>query len=220
MDDPDIFLTLTSSNKWGLAADSFRLPHNPSPVSREATPAESTCDKKLVNEPEYFHRIILRFGQGTNTKGRITFTSDPEKCDILLDTRRPRFYITFDNEQRPVIQDDSNNGIKVSYDGEAKDKRRNHFKWILFPRFETIKVTIPLRKQRELAFDVHLPQHYDTHRNEYKDNVKTFMSHAPQDHDVAFLNLALRSENTSFAPSESLSPTNRPIYLKGMLLDE
>ncbi|KIW24853.1 uncharacterized protein PV07_10541 [Cladophialophora immunda] len=221
MDDPNIFLTLTPCDKWGLTADSFRLPHNvaryvqPCPISRETTPGDSVHDETPVNELEYFHRIQLRFDQETKVKGRVTFGSDPELCDVLLDSRRPRFYITFDSKQRPVIWDDSNNGFTVSYDGQAKDERRNHFKWIFFTGYKTIRVTIPLRKERQLAFDVHLPPHYKTHREEYKNNVERFMADAPQDYDVAFDNLALRSEGPSFAPSESLSPTKRPIYLKG-----
>ncbi|KAK5187864.1 hypothetical protein LTR92_011846, partial [Exophiala xenobiotica] len=40
------------------------------------------------------------------------------------------------------------------------------------------------------------------------------MAGAPQPLEVAIDNLALRSQGTSFAPSESLSPTRRPVYLK------
>lgn len=44
------------------------------------------------------------------------------------------------------------------------------------------------------------------------------MAGAPPPHEVAFHNLALRSPGTSFAPSESLSPSKRPIYLKSKVL--
>ena len=69
MEDPNIFLTLTPDDKLGLAADSFRLPHNnaryvhPSPISRETTPGDTVYDETPVNELEYFHRLQLRFDQ-------------------------------------------------------------------------------------------------------------------------------------------------------------
>ncbi|KIW36762.1 hypothetical protein, variant 1 [Exophiala oligosperma] len=220
MDDPNTFLTLTPDDKWGLTIESFRLPHNigryvkPSPISRGTTPSEYGEDESPANELDYLHRIQLRFDQKTKVKGRVIFGSDPDQCDVLLESTRPRFYINFDSEQRPAIWDHSNNGLTVSYDGEAKDDLRHHFKWIFFPGYETIRVKIPLRKGRELAFHVHLPQHYMTNREDYKRNAKRFMDGSPPQHEMDFYNLALRSPGDSFAPSESLSPSQRPIYLK------
>ncbi|KAK5241681.1 hypothetical protein LTR40_013097, partial [Exophiala xenobiotica] len=139
--------------------DSFRLPHNadryvkPSPISRGTTPSEYGEDETPANELDYFHRIQLRFDQETKVKGRVTFGSDPDQCDVLLESSRPRFYISFDSEQRPAIWDNSNNGLTVSYDGEAKDDLRHHFKWIFFLGYQTIRVKIPLRNKRELAFN-------------------------------------------------------------------
>ncbi|KAK5188666.1 Protein kinase protein rad53 [Exophiala xenobiotica] len=153
----------------------------PSPISRGTTPSEYGEDETPSNELEYFHRIQLRFNQETKVKGRVTFGSDPDLCDVLIESTRPRFYISFDSEQRPAIWDDSNNGLIVSYDGQGKNDLRNHFKWIFFPEF---------------------------------------MAKAPPPHEVAFHNLILRSQGTSFAPSESLSPTRRPVYLKREELGE
>ncbi|KAK5259829.1 MAPK-activated protein kinase Srk1 [Exophiala xenobiotica] len=220
MDDLNIFLTLTPFDEWGLTIDSFRLPHNagryvkPSPISRGTTPSEYGQDETPASQLEDFHRIQLRFNQKTKVKGRITFGSDPDQCDVLLESTRPRFYVSFDSEQRPAIWDDSNNGLTVSYDGQGKNDLRNHFKWIFFPEYETIRVKIPLRNKRELALKVHLPQHYETHPTEYENNVKRFMANSPPPHEAAFHNLGFHSLGTSFAPSESLSPTKRPVYLK------
>ncbi|KAK5202348.1 Protein kinase protein rad53, partial [Exophiala xenobiotica] len=139
MDDLNIFLTLTPFDEWGLTIDSFRLPHNagryvkPSPISRGTTPSEYGQDETPASQLEDFHRIQLRFNQKTKVKGRITFGSDPDQCDVLLESTRPRFYVSFDSEQRPAIWDDSNNGLTVSYDGQGKNDLRNHFKWIFFP---------------------------------------------------------------------------------------
>ncbi|KIW36302.1 hypothetical protein, variant 3 [Exophiala oligosperma] len=220
MDELNTFLILTPFDEWGLTIDSFRLPHNadryvkPSPISRGTTPSEYGEDETPANELDYFHRIQLRFDQETKVKGRVIFGSDPDQCDVLLESTRPRFYISFDSEQRPAIWDNSNNGLTVSYDGEAKDELRHHFKWIFFPGYETIRVKIPLRNNRELAFNVHLPRHYETRPNEYNDNVERFMDGAPPSHEVDFYSLALGSPGDSFAPSESLSPSRRPVYLK------
>jgi serine/threonine protein kinase len=229
MADLNTILTLTPKDEFGLTADAFRLPHNisrylkPSAfmddgLSRETTPFDAGNNEPAVNDLEYFHRIRLSFDQETRVKGRVTFGSDPNRCDVLLASRRGQhytsglhFYVTFDDQQRPVIKDVSTNGLRVSYDGQAKYERRDHFQWIIFPKFETI--TVVLRKQG-LAFDIHLPKHYKTHPRKYKDNVKSFMTDAPQEHLVVFNNLALRSQDTSLAPSEILSPSKRPIYLE------
>lgn len=108
------------------------------------------------------------------------------------------------------------NGLTISYDGQAKDELRNRFEWIFFSEYRTIRVTLPLplRKQKELAFSVHLPKYDKIRRKEDRNNVKRFMDGAVQEHEVNFGNLALRSQGTSFAPSESLSPTKRPVYVK------
>ncbi|KAK5332353.1 Protein kinase protein rad53, partial [Exophiala xenobiotica] len=237
MEGPNVFLTLTPYDELGLALKAFRLPHNsvrymePSIYddgpSRETTPSYSVASETSVNELEYLHRIRLRFDHETKVKGRLTFGSDPARSDVLLTSKRRQygisgvhFYITFDAKQRPVIQDMSLNGLTVSYDGQAKDERRKHFHWIFFTGYREIRVTLPLPHNQELAFNVHLPQHYRTHRNEYENKVKRFMADAPLDHEIAFDNLALRSQSTSFAPSESLSPTKRPVYLKREKLGE
>ena len=232
MSDLNIFLTLTPNDKWGLAVDAFRLPHNDSRYvnptssmvdgpSRETTPGEFPDDEIPVNELDFFHRLQLRFDHETKVKGRVIIGSDPERCDVLLAPNVRQYgisgshcFITFDDQQRPVIRDMSKKGLTVSYDGQAKDERRNHFHWIFFPEYTAITVKLPLRNKQELAFDIHIPRHYKTHRMEYKTKVKRFMAGAPHEYEVAFENLALRSLGTSIAPSESLSPTKRPVYLK------
>jgi len=229
MDDLNTILTLTPADKLGLAFGAFRLPHNRSRYvkpsafmdnspSRETTPCESLDDDVPVDDSRYHHCIIMTFGQETRKEGRFTFGSDPDLCDVLLASKRGQhkisrrhFYITFDDQQRPVIIDNSTNGLTVSYDGQAENERRSHFHWIIFDNFK--KITVTLRKNG-LAFDIHLPQHYKTHREEYKNKVNIFTADAPSEHLLAFDNLALRSQGTSFAPSESLSPSKRPIYLK------
>lgn len=231
MEDPNVFLTLTPDDRWGLSADGFRLPHNsaryfePSAFddgpSRETTPSCSVHNETPVCELEYFHRVELRFDQDTKVKGRVSFGSDPARSDVLLTLKRGQygisgvhFCITFDDQQRPVIRDVSMNGLTVSYDGQAKGERRKHFQWILFPEYNEIGVTLPLQYNQELAINVHLPQHYRTHRKDYKNKVQGFMNGSSEDYEVAIDNLTLRSQNTSFAPSESLSPTKRPVYLR------
>ena len=50
--------------------------------------------------------------------------------------------MTFDHKRLPVLTDASTNGVIVSYDGQAKDERRNHFRLILFDRFDKINVEV------------------------------------------------------------------------------
>lgn len=231
MEDPNVFLTLTPDDRWGLSADGFRLPQNstryfePSTYddgpSRETTPSYSVVSETSVNELEYFHRLELRFDQDTKVKGRVNFGSDPARSDVLLTLKRGQhgissvhFCITFDDQQRPIIRDMSMNGLTVSYDGQAKDERRKHFQWIFFTGYKEIRVKLQVKHNQELAFLVHLPQHYMTHQAEYENKVKGFMNGASEDYEVAIDNLTLRSQNTSLAPSESLSPTKRPVYLR------
>lgn len=140
MDDLNVFLILTPFDEWGLTIDSFRLPHNAgryvkaSPISRGTTPSEYGQDETPANELEYFHRIMLRFDQETRVKGRVTFGSDPDQCDVLLESRRPRFYISFDSEQRPAIWDDSNTGLTVSYDGDCERRSSQSLQMDLLSR--------------------------------------------------------------------------------------
>lgn len=67
-------------------------------------------------------------------KGRIIFGSDPDRCDVLLASKRGdfmisglHFYVVFDDNQQLLIKDVSTYGLVVSYNGQAKDERRGHF---------------------------------------------------------------------------------------------
>ncbi|KAI4288913.1 MAG: hypothetical protein L6R35_001824 [Caloplaca aegaea] len=231
MDERAVFLTLTPSDNRGLGADAFRLLHNhsrylkPSPLrgddgsSREATPFNPSPEEDPLINLEEFHRIQLKFDQESKVKGRISFGSDPDRCDVLLTPKKGHygtsglhFYITFDDQQRPVVKDVSTNGLFVSYGSQAKDEPRNNFQWIIFPNFK--EITVRLGTKKGPSFDMRLPTHYQTHLDEYKNKAKRFMAGAPRDPLQAFNDLALRSADTSLALSEALSSTRRPVYLK------
>lgn len=188
MDDLDIILTLIPEDRCGLALDACRFPHNHSwyappsafiddgppsrdgRLSRETTPFGPTIDHPPVDEPDNLHclhRLVLPFNQKTKTEGRVTFGSDPALCDVLLTLRRGQhgtsgrhFYITFDHNKRPMIVDNSTNGLTVSYDKQAKYERRKHFRWIIFEDFK--KITVRLREDGA-AFTIKLPEAYKTH---------------------------------------------------------
>ncbi|OAG36035.1 hypothetical protein AYO21_09753 [Fonsecaea monophora] len=234
MDDMNTFLTLTPRDEFGLAADAFRLPHNSSryerPVallddgpSRETTPQAPEDEGTPVDLLENHHRIRLSFDQQTKVKGRVTFGSDPELCDVLLTSRRGQyrvsgqhFCITFDAEKRPVIKDTSTNGLIVSYSRQAEHELRRHFQWIIFPDFDTI--TVKMWKKNGLEFDVHLPRHHKTHVREYQENATRYTADAPPEHLVALNNLAFHSTETSLAASEDLPSDKRPLYLRLSIL--
>ncbi|KAK5188601.1 Protein kinase protein rad53, partial [Exophiala xenobiotica] len=185
MDARNTFLTLTPDDKWGLTIDSFRLPHNAGRYVKPSPISRGTTPSE--------------YGQDETRANELDYFH--------------RIQLRF-NQETKVKGRVTFGSDPDLYDGQAKDDRRNHFKWIFFPEYQTIRVKIALRRGRELAFNVHLPQHYKTYSTEYEDNVKRFMANAPPPHEVDYHNLTLRSQGTSFAPSESLSPTRRPVYLK------
>lgn len=163
MEDPNTIIILSPADKYGLALEACRLEHNkdrylqPSGFddgpSREVTPADSEISGISVDPLEYLHRTILDFRQQFKVPGRISFGSVPEKCDVLLTSKRRHhnvsgvhFYITFDNQYRPVLEDVSSGGTIVSYGNHAKGQRRHHFPWTLLRRHGEIIITIPHEK--------------------------------------------------------------------------
>lgn len=222
MDDPNIILTLSPADEYGLAADAIRLPHNraryvpPSAAlddgpSRETTPAAGWSGRTL----DCLHRIILTFDQEVKVPGRVSFGTDPNLCDVLLASKRGQynishlhFYITFDAQRRPTLNDCSTNGTAVGYDGQAEDERRNHFRWIFFEGFE--KTTVKLHKQG-LGFNVHLPNHDDdTCKMNYNQNVDRVMANAPP----GLLAMgSIQLHEPSVSSSAVLASNQEPVYI-------
>ena len=231
---------MSPTDNYGLAASAVHLQHNkdqylkPSTFvddcqTRETTPVNSGVDGVLVDGLDYLPRLYLAFGQKCKIPGRFTFGSDPELCDVLLASTRGgqnisgrHFHITFDTQQRPVLEDVSTNGITVSYGEQARLQRRRHFRWILFHNQGAIILALR-QKNRETnrlsAFRVHLPPPNVTRKKEYQDKVKNFMVGA-QDVLHSFDALNLPSQQTSIAPSKILSPKPRLICIKGTELGE
>ena len=100
--DPSIILILTPADKYGQAANAFRLPHNRSyyipPVipdngsSQENTPADWTKNKHFKNL-EDFYQIMIIFNQKVKLPGCVTFGTDPKVCDVLLTPKRGGYNI-------------------------------------------------------------------------------------------------------------------------------
>ena len=232
MDNSDIILTLSPADEFGLAADAFRLQHNrdrylkPSAFvddapSREITPLDTDFDGVSNDSLEYFHRILLDFRQGSKVPGRYIFGSDPKLCDVLLTSKRGQynisgqhFHISFDDQQRLILEDVSTNGTTVIYDDQAKNQRRRHFRWILFDEYRSITVTLQQKAElKGLALHIHLPYRSPACVKKYREKVLKFMADA-QDAMPALDHLALLSHGSSIAPSETLSPRQRPIYIE------
>lgn len=222
MDVANAILTLSAVDKYKLAEEAFHLPHNRSrylgPLthlddgpSRETTPhVNDQIEEEL---PTQGGQIRLDFDQETKVPGRFTFGTDPSLCDVLLGrTRRQHhisgqhFHITFDAEKRVILQDVSTNGTTVSYDRQGEKQKRHNFTWILFDKFK--KITVELQN---LAFDVHLVDHRLC-EDEYEAHIDNF-TNTGRDALPRLDLFAFRSHETSIAPSESLSPRQRPIYL-------
>ena len=119
------------------------------------------------------------------------------------------FYITFDKQRRLILQDVSAYSTSVSYKQQAGDQRRRNFRWILLYD----NVTLWQKKTaRGLAFKIYLPSSYKTGQQRYRDKVERFIADAAN--VLPALNNLTFNHDTSVAPSEALSPTQRPIYLK------
>ena len=229
MDDPKVILILSPADKYGRAADAFRLPHNrdrcvaPSAIfddgpSRETTPAaEVRTDGNPADNLEDLHRIVLTFDQDVKVPGRMSFGTDPKLCDVLLAPKRGgykisylHFHISFDHKRRPILKDASTNGTIVSYDEQAKDERRNHFQWILFNDYREVRVEVQIGG---LAFNVHAPKHDEnkSRQMEYERNVDNFMANALSDIDAV---VNMRLDGPSVPSSNVLASNQDHIYLK------
>ena len=241
MEDPNTIITLSPADEYGLALAACRLDHNKQRYlqpfqfldhgpSRETTPADSEFSGISIDPLEHLHRILLDFRQQFKEPGRISFGSVPKDVDILLASKRRQhnlsgvhFYITFDAQYRLVIKDDSSGGTIVSYGNQARDQRRHHFSWTLLRKHGEITITILQRKKEtKLAFRIHFPYRDRLCEEQYHVKAAEFMANAQGARGVlsALDRLALPSCDTSIAPSEALSPKQRPVYLDGEPLGE
>lgn len=89
------------------------------------------------------------------------FGFDSQTCDVLLDAwakiSRQHFRITFNARGEVILVNTSRFDTNVSYNDE-KLPNRNQFTWILFDKYDNIKVTLNVRKKIELIFQIEWPK--------------------------------------------------------------
>ncbi|KAI6292591.1 hypothetical protein MCOR29_009620 [Pyricularia oryzae] len=97
--------------------------------SREATASLSgdEASQSLVS-------MELRFSRGPKAEHGFVFGASPS-CDFVLNAKgisNRHFAITFDNVGRLIVRDlHSANGLAVTYNGKAKEIRKDGFHWII-----------------------------------------------------------------------------------------
>ena len=173
--DPRLIVTLeaqgtTAERAWNRSQNRDRcLPASESVAdisSRESTPA--------VDQPG--SQITLTFdNKPKNLQKGFVFGSDPRICDIFLGERGAgfsgqQFCITFNERGEVIFNNTSRKEAEVNYNGE-KPSRRTQFTWILFDKYQNIKIT--LGEKDDLIFKIKWPKHgtyraeYEAHRNAY-----------------------------------------------------
>lgn len=228
MDDSNIILNLKAVTAHTIEvfkdednADRF-LPSEEAPTveniddcSRETTPFDA---KQELPKP----RIQLTFNKGPKQiEQGFTFGKNPTKCDVYAgkgSISALHFSITFDRQGRLVLRDSSSNGTWVTYNGQGTDDPRHHFTWILFREFQPIEVQIGDPYTSGFLAELELPSH-ETCEAEYQANIASYLEESPEA-DAALSLLDIASQQTTAAPSASLSPKCRPQYYKTHVLGE
>lgn len=218
MEDPDLILTVTAAD---LAADNaLSLLHNQSRyepedevgdyASRQSTPFPDIEDNSC--------RLQLKFDRRPkDIRQGFVFGTDPRTCDVLIGTKetsisRRHFCITFDGDGRLVLKDISKCGTAVSYNGQAEREVRQHFTWILFKGYE-LKVHLQLARKRFTAFMITVANHEDC-KAEYQAHLRSYLDDSRNAVPPLGL-LNIHSQASTRAPTQPLSPRQRPIYLQG-----
>ncbi len=109
--------------------------------SRESTSAQEQPDNHY-REYDFIYRLQIAFDKTPkNFTKRYSFGTNSQNCDVLLESKsahrisKLHFCIIFDNtidyKKYLILRDFSINRTVVSYSGEAKEKLRRYFIWIL-----------------------------------------------------------------------------------------
>ncbi|KAI4145788.1 MAG: hypothetical protein LQ341_002266, partial [Variospora aurantia] len=206
-------VSLTAERAWNRLENRDRC--KPAPEedrvdisSREPTPATKP-DMNVVRDGS---EILLTFhNKPKNLEKGFVFGSDPRVCDIVLGGRgagfsRQHFRITFNERGEVIFENTSQKKASVQYKGEPLS-RRNHFTWILFQRYDPIKIQVD-----NLTFKVWQPDHrrgclaeYEAHREAYLEERHNALPTLGQ--------LDVESQQTTAPLTAVHSPRQQPIYL-------
>ncbi|EED22705.1 hypothetical protein TSTA_061930 [Talaromyces stipitatus ATCC 10500] len=184
--------------------------------SREST--VSLDDHIEDSTPNYLFKpgLQLTFNPGPRAGPGYFLGTDENSCDIVLPklariSRRHCFF-TFDEKRRLILQDCSQNGTIVTYNGKGGEKRR-HFKWILSgDRVPEGTENFLLEFHNHLKFRIVVPKH-ETCPDLYAGRVDRFLQEVTANIDLPIDRLGIQSASTTANQSGELTPGRDPIYI-------
>ena len=189
--------------------------------SRESTaPPEDYEPKERTPHWEYLDRLQLTFSRGPKGPKGITFGTNANACDVYLPrwkcvsgTGREHCYLTFDAQNRLILQDDSTYGTIVTYDGQGGMTRRN-FTWIIGGHKVPQKTeAIIIEFHRNLQFQIVVFNH-EAYPQQYVVNVNRFRQQIAANAELPMAGLGLRSNDSTAANSSVQTPRTDAIRLK------
>ncbi|KLJ13210.1 hypothetical protein EMPG_11864 [Blastomyces silverae] len=225
---PDAIAAITAPENASMhiPARHKEEPPPPSLRSRDPTPEREESDDESSN---YLNNEALQLTFSHRPKkGNQGFClgRDKNRCDIYLPNLETEYYIsaqhcflTFDNQNRLILRDQSSNGTIVTYDGKGGKKRRN-FRWILAgdPFANTFK-QIVVRLHPQLQFIIFVSKAWMGHHPaQYISKVEQFRNELTASTEPSIGGLGLQSQTTTAPMSGAQTPPQDPIFLKRELL--
>ncbi|MCJ1467473.1 hypothetical protein MMC07_006098 [Pseudocyphellaria aurata] len=218
MNDPRLIVTLEAASP--VAERAWNRPQNQDrcrPASEFIADISSRESTPAIDQPKSTIRLIFDDKPKNLEKGFV-FGSDPGICDIVLGERGAgfsgqQFCITFNERGEVVFKNTSRKRTQVDYSGEDPS-RRTQFTWILFKKYENIKIT--MGNTNDLIFRVKWPDHnncqaeYKAYRDVYFEERRNVLP--------PFSQLGMESQPTTAVLTAQRSPRyeppeQEPIYL-------
>lgn len=190
---------------------------------REPTPATEIADTEdddLCNS-NLDSTICLTFNpQPKDIKQGFVFGSS-STCDIILGTPKNRisarhFRITYDDQGRLVLIDQSTNGTTLKFDGQSSTRR--HFQWIVLPEYKQIEVKIG---KPPVEFSIKVPAYSDLQKHQLIRNSYVALIKQSQKNDRKepspndFNHLTVRSSDATALATAIQTPNHEKVYIVG-----
>ncbi|KAL8654598.1 MAG: hypothetical protein Q9210_001411 [Variospora velana] len=222
--------------------DAIRHSHNRSryiapqkaDIRPEHSSRESTASVDEPPDPDSYPKIQLTFDNKPKVGQRFVIGRDSNSCDIVLPNHpnisRRHCLLTFDDQRRLILQDNSAYGTTVEYDEQGGQKRRtlvthdnrgkeirHHFTWILSGAkvpdgTGKIKITIA-----DIKFQIKISKR-ETYPDQYIKNVDRFLQ---REDELPIGGLGLQSTTSTAEQSEAFTPCLQlqvPIYIDQEIL--
>jgi hypothetical protein len=196
----------------------------PDHQSRESTAPlqddikDDTGERKDDQIPDYYYYedgLQLTFSQSRKGRKGFVFGINRSECDIVLPRlggiKQCHCYLTFDSQDRLVLQDKSSNGTTVTYNGKGGERRCN-FTWILgghrIPDEDTKLIVIEFHKH--LKFQIVVPER-ETKPKQYIENISRFRANT--NNDLAIGRLDVNTSRSTAVASEVHAPNQSRLLI-------